>query len=128
MYTYKYPTGKAPAGGEEAYARTLKRERFGYNLDVTVLGITKDNSFIDADVQKGKSRVILSSAAAQKFALAKGDQFVLNDEDEERDYAFTVDGVTQYSTGLYVLWTLTVCGNCLVKMMIIIMLCLPIIS
>lgn len=102
MYTYKYPTGKAPAGGEEAYARTLKRERFGYNLDVTVLGITKDNSFFDADVQKGKSRVILSSAAAQKFALAKGDQFVLNDEDEERDYAFTVDGVTQYSTGLYV--------------------------
>lgn len=102
MYTYKYPTGKAPAGGEEAYAMTLKRERFGYNLDVTVLGITKDNSFFDADVQKGKSRVILSSAAAQKFALAKGDQFVLNDEDEERDYAFTVDGVTQYSTGLYV--------------------------
>ena len=102
MYTYKYPTEKAPSGGEEAYAKTLKRERFGYNLDVTVLGITKDNSFFDADVKKGKSRVILSSAAAQKFALAKGDQFVLNDEDEERDYAFTVDGVTQYSTGLYV--------------------------
>ena len=102
MYTYKYPAGKVPSGGEEAYARTLKRERFGYNLDVTVLGITKDNSFFDADVKKGKSHVILSSAAAQKFALAKGDSFVLNDEDEERDYAFTVDGVTQYSTGLYV--------------------------
>ena len=102
MYTYKYPTEKAPSGGEEAYAKTLKRERFGYNLDVTVLGITKDNSFFDADVKKGKSRVILSSAAAQKFDLAKGDQFVLKDEDEERDYAFTVDGVTQYSTGLYV--------------------------
>ena len=102
MYTYKYPAGKVPSGGEEAYARTLKRERFGYNLDVTVLGITKDNSFFDADVKKGKSHVILSSAAAQKFALTKGDSFVLNDEDEERDYAFTVDGVTQYSTGLYV--------------------------
>lgn len=102
MYTYKYPTKNAPDDGEEAFARTLKKERFGYNLDVTVMGLTKDNSFFDADVKKSMSRVIISSAAAQKFGLSKGDQIVLNDEDEERDYAFTVDGVTQYSPGLYV--------------------------
>ena len=102
MYTYKYPSQNVPAGGEQAFAKTLKRERFGYNLDVTILGIEKDNSFFDADVKKSKSRVILSSAAAQKFGLSRGEQIVLNDEDEERDYAFTVDGITQYSTGLYV--------------------------
>ena len=102
MYTYKYPSQNAPAGGEQAFAKTLKRERFGYNLDVTILGIEKDNSFFDADVKKSKSRVILSSAAAQKFGLSRGEQILLNDEEEERDYAFTVDGITQYSTGLYV--------------------------
>ena len=102
MYTYKYPTQNVPAGGEEAFAKTLKRERFGYNLDVTVLGIEKDNSFFDAGIKKSKRKVILSSAAAQKFGLSAGEQFVLEDEDAGQDYAFQVSGIAQYSTGLYV--------------------------
>ena len=67
-----------------------------------MLGLTKDNPYFDADVKKGMNRVILSSAAAQKYQLKKGDKIVLTDEEEDRDYTFTVDGVTEYSTGLYV--------------------------
>lgn len=102
MYTYKYPEKEAPEGGTACYAKTLKREKFGNNLDVTLLGLTKDNPYFDADVKKGMNRVILSSAAAQKYQLKKGDKIVLTDEEEDRDYTFTVDGVTEYSTGLYV--------------------------
>ncbi len=93
---------EAPEGGTACYAKTLKREKFGNNLDVTLLGLTKDNPYFDADVKKGMNRVILSSAAAQKYQLKKGDKIVLTDEEEDRDYTFTVDGVTEYSTGLYV--------------------------
>lgn len=39
MYTYKYPTENPPEGGEAAYAKTLKKEIYGYNWDVTVLGL-----------------------------------------------------------------------------------------
>ena len=102
MYTCKYPEKEAPEGGIACYAKTLKREKFGNNPDVTLLGLTKDNPYFDADVKKGMNRVILSSAAAQKYQLKKGDKIVLTDEEEDRDYTFTVDGVTEYSTGLYV--------------------------
>ena len=72
---------------------------YGNNLDVTLLGITKDNPYFDAKVTKSANRVILSSAAAEKYQLGKGDKIILTDEEEERDYAFTVDGVTNYSAG-----------------------------
>lgn len=102
MYSYKYPDKQVPDGGTAAYAETLKKERFGYNLDVTLLGIEKDNPYFNADVKNQKNSVILSSAAAEKYNLKKGDQLILRDEAGNMDYAFTVDGVTQYSVGLYV--------------------------
>lgn len=102
MYTYKYPDEKVPAHGTPGFAKSLKREMYGNNLDVTLLGITKDNPYFDAKVTKSANRVILSSAAAEKYQLGKGDKIILTDEEEERDYAFTVDGVTNYSAGLYV--------------------------
>ena len=100
MYTYKYPDEKVPAHGAPGFAKSLKREMYGNNLDVTLLGITKDNPYFDAKVTKSANRVILSSAAAEKYQLGKGDKIILTDEEEERDYAFTVDGVTNYSAGL----------------------------
>lgn len=101
MYTYKYPESAVPDGGEAAYAKTLKREAYGYNLDVTLLGIEPDNPYFDAPVQEGKSRVMISSAMAQKYNLVEGDSVVLSDEEQDMDYAFTVDGIVPYSTGFY---------------------------
>lgn len=45
MYSYKYPEKQMPEGGEAAYGVTLKKEVLGYNLDVTLLGIDRDNPF-----------------------------------------------------------------------------------
>ena len=71
MYTYKYPDEKVPAHGTPGFAKSLKREMYGNNLDVTLLGITKDNPYFDAKVTKSANRVILSSAAAEKYQLGK---------------------------------------------------------
>lgn len=101
MYTYKYPEKKVPRGGEACFAQTLKKEKFGYHLDVTVLGIDDKNPYFDAKVKERENSVILSSAAAQKFQVKVGDKIVLTDEEKDRDYAFTVDGITSYSVGMY---------------------------
>lgn len=102
MYTYKYPDESVPRGGEACYAKTLKKEIYGYNLDVTVLGIDQSNPYFDVDVSEGKNTIVASSAMAQKYQLNVGDDIVLSDEEEEMDYAFHVEEITQFSTGLYV--------------------------
>ncbi len=102
MYTYKYPEKEVPEGGTEAFAYSLKREAEGYNLEVTLLGITEENPYFDADVEEGENKVVLSSAAAQKYRLKVGDEIVLKDEEEDRNYAFTVTDIAQYTTSLYV--------------------------
>lgn len=102
MYTYKYPTEEVPDGGEEAFGKTLKKERLGYNLDVTLLGIHDDNPYFDAKVEDGKNKIIISTAVAQKYNVGEGDVFVLNDEETDTKYAFDIVGIAQYSSSLYI--------------------------
>ncbi|MCM1181215.1 MAG: FtsX-like permease family protein [Clostridium sp.] len=107
MYTYKYPEKKVPDGGEAAYGVTLKKEVLGYNLDVTLLGIEQDNPYFE--IQKtdgkesfnGKNKVQISSAMAQKYHLDTGDDLVLKDEENDRNYAFTIEGIVPYSTSFF---------------------------
>ena len=102
MYLYKYPESKVPAGGSPACAETLKKELFGYDLDVTVLGIEPDNPYFDAKPVESMSRVEITSAMAQKYGLKTGDTLVLSDREQDRDYAFTVSGIVQYSPAFFV--------------------------
>lgn len=102
MYVYKYPERKAPEGGTEAYITGLKRERFGYNLDVTIVGTTEENPYFDLPVMSGQNSIVASSAFLQKFGVKVGDTVVLSDELEDRDYVFTITGETEYSPSLYV--------------------------
>lgn len=102
MYTYKYPTEEVPEGGTPAYAETLKKEAYGYNLDVTVLGIDEDNPYFPIETGKKKNEIVISSAAAQKFGVKAGGKLVLSDEVGERDYAFTVKDIVKFSSGVYV--------------------------
>ena len=102
MYTYKYPDEKVIEDGEEAFAKSLKREIYGYNLEVTLLGIHADNPYFDAEVEKGENKVVISSAVSQKYRLETGDEIVLKDEEAGRNYAFEVTDIVQYTSGLYV--------------------------
>lgn len=101
MYTYKYLEKEVPENGEASFAKTFKRELFGYNFDVTLMGIDKENPYFDVDLKKDKNSVVLSSAAAQKFMLEIGDKIILTDEEKNEDRVFTVRDITQYSTSFY---------------------------
>lgn len=105
MYTYKYPTKRAPEGGYKAYAKSLKKEIYGYHFDVTMLGITEDNPFFDVktkDLQDQKDQVVISSSIAYKYGLGVGDILTLRDEEEGKIYAFEITGITQYAPSFMV--------------------------
>ncbi len=106
MYTYKYPEKDVPEGGEAAYGVTMKKEVLGYNLDVTLLGIDKDNPYFDIVKEGdesfgGENKVQISSSMAQKYHLKTGDDLVLKDEENDRNYAFTIEGIVPYSTSFF---------------------------
>lgn len=80
----------------------MKKQIYGYNWDVTVLEIEKGNSYFDANVEKGKGKVVASSALAQKYELSIGDEFTLKDEETDTLYAFEVTDICQYAPAFYV--------------------------
>ena len=102
MYTYKYPSKEVPAGGEACFVRSLKKEQFGYTLDVTVMGIDDDNPYIPARPVKGKNKIVASDAVADRYNLGIGDKLILTDNAEDMDYAFTVEEIVPYCSGLTV--------------------------
>ncbi len=102
MYSYKYPTKEVPEGGEACFVQTLKKEMFGYVLDITVMGIDDDNPYIDIKPVKGKNKIVASDAVALRYGLKKGDKIILTDNAEDIDYAFTIADIAPYSVGLTV--------------------------
>ena len=100
MYNYKYPIETPPKNGEAVYIETLKKEIYGYNLDVTLMGIDNDNKYFDYNVPKSKSEVIISSSVASKYNLKKGEMLVLKDELNDINYAFKIKEIVDYSVGL----------------------------
>lgn len=102
MYSYKYPTEEVPEGGEACFVQTLKKEMFGYVLDITVMGIDDDNPYIDVKPIKGKNKIVASDAVALRYGLKKGDKIILTDNAEDIDYAFTIADIAPYSVGLTV--------------------------
>ena len=103
MYTYKYPDKKVPKGGDACFVKGLHKEVWGYDLEISLIGIENDNPYFsqDKDLPKAKNKVVISSAMAQKYDLKKGDSIILSDEEDEMDYAFQVADIKQYSSGLY---------------------------
>ena len=102
MYTFKYPEERVPEGGYEAFTKTMKKENLGYKLDVNILGITEKNPFFEVELTDSKSEVVISSAMAEKYGIETGEIIVLEDEEAEMNYAFTVKDIAEYSTSFYV--------------------------
>ena len=102
MYTYKYPTEEVPEGGYEAYAKTLKKKIYGYNFDITVMGLTENNPFFDVDLSDSPSKVAISSSIAYKYGLDVGDTLTLKDDEADKIYAFEIASVAQYAPSFMV--------------------------
>ncbi len=102
MYTLKYPADEVLEEGEACYMESLSKTEMGYTLDISVIGIDSDNKYFAAKPEKGKNSIVISDAVSQKYGLSVGDKLILTDSANETDYAFTVDGVAEYSIGLTV--------------------------
>lgn len=102
MYTYKYPTEEVPEGGYEAYAKTLKKKIYGYNFDITVMGLTENNPFFDVNLSDSSSKGAISSSIAYKYGLDVGDTLTLKDDEADKIYAFEIASVAQYAPSFMV--------------------------
>lgn len=102
MYTLKYPEKTVPEGAKACYMESLSKTDRGYTLDVNIIGIDGNNKYYIAAPQKGKNKVVMSTAVQQKYKLKEGDKLILTDSASDTDYAFTVTGTAEYSAGLAV--------------------------
>ena len=102
MYSYKYPGKDVPEGGEAVFVKSLKKEKDGYTLDITVMGIDDDNPYINVKPVAGKNKVVISDAVALRYRLKTGDKLILTDNANDIDHAFTVADIRPYSVGLTV--------------------------
>lgn len=102
MYYLKYPEEVAPQNAEACYIESLSKTHLDYTLDVSIIGIDDDNKYYPAKPKEGKNSIIVASSTAQKYDLSVGDKLILSDTANDIDYAFTVDGIAEYSVGLSV--------------------------
>ncbi|MCM1523632.1 MAG: ABC transporter permease [Ruminococcus sp.] len=102
MYTLKYPEEDPPENAEACYMESLSKTDKGYTLDVNIIGIDGDNKYYAARPEKGKNKVVASTAAAQKYGLKKGGKLVLTDSASDTDYVFTVTDIAEYAVNLAV--------------------------
>lgn len=102
MYSLKYPDKEVPEGGEACYAESLSKTAMGYTIDISVIGIDEENPYYHTKPVAGKSNIVISKSVQQKYGLDVGDQLILTDNAEDMDYAFTIEGVCDYASGLAV--------------------------
>lgn len=100
LYLYKYPEETVPENGCEAYIEELKKETMGYDMEVTIIGLTEENPFFPAIHSSRKNEISISTSVAQKYNLSVGDSFVLEGEVNESVYGFKVVEIVPYSVGL----------------------------
>ena len=102
MYTLKYPSNKVFNDGEAFYVENLKKDIYGNNLNVTLIGIKNNNPYFDFSVENEKNKVVISDAVATKYNVKIGENIVLSDDVNNINYAFIVQDIVPYTVGLNV--------------------------
>lgn len=101
MTSIKYTTDEIPKNTEAFYMKNLSHEKFGYNMDISILGMEDNNSYFKFKTPSDKNSIVISSSVASKFNWKKGDDIILLDDVSDKRYVFTVDRIVPYSVGLY---------------------------
>ncbi len=102
MYVLKYPMEKVPDNAEACFIRNLSVNYLDYSLDVSVIGIDKDNKYFPYKTSGNQKELVIARSTAQKYGLSVGDTMVMEDSSADREYAFTVSDIVDYSIGLTV--------------------------
>lgn len=100
MYQMKYPESTVPTGGYEAYIEGLTKEVLGYEMEISIIGLTDANPFFPSITAQRKNEISISSSVAQKYGLKQGDELILHNKTEDSVYAFTIKETVPYSAGL----------------------------
>lgn len=101
LYNYKFTPQEAPEDSEPIIVNSFTKEAMGLQMNVSIIGISKESRYFNYDMSTDKDSVVLSSSAAQKFDLDKGDEFTIYSPSENKEYTFKIADVVQYSAGLY---------------------------
>lgn len=102
MYMYKYPEKTVPNGGEAVYTETLSKTHLNNTLDVTLMGISENNKYFNAEPSLDESSVVVSNGVAERYGVSEGDIITLTDKVTKEIYAFRVEGVCQYAVSFTV--------------------------
>ena len=100
MYQLKQAPDRIPEDSYPAYAETFSKENMGYELNLTAIGLEKNNPFFPEIKSRGKDEISVSSSAAQKYNLEKGDTLTLEDKTNGKNDSFTVTEIVPYDAGL----------------------------
>ena len=102
LYSYVYPEDTVPEGGTAVFAKGLEMIGDGGDThSVTLMGTDSQNPYFNVAPAVGKNKCVIGNAVAKKFGLSVGDKIVMTDGVNNIDYAFTVDAIVPYESGLY---------------------------
>lgn len=100
MYVLKYPVKTLPKDATGCYIKNLSMNYLDYSLDINLIGIEDDNPFYPFRTANNKNELVIASSTAEKYQLDIGDNMILTDMADDRQYVFTVSDIVPYSIGL----------------------------
>lgn len=102
MYYLSYPEKEVPYNAEEAYMKKLSKSTLGYDFDVSILGIDEKSTSFPYNIKTNTDELYISTSVAEKYGIAVGDNFSLDDEINNVTYNFKVKEIVSYAPGLFV--------------------------
>ena len=102
-YYYKFPSEDVPTGGEAVFYKGLEAtlDLTNSQLDVEVWGLSKNSKYFDYNLTGSRKEIYITDSTKDKFGWDVGDKIYLSSRMGNEAYCFTVAGVVDYSTGLY---------------------------
>ncbi|SFU71449.1 FtsX-like permease family protein [Clostridium sp. DSM 8431] len=104
-YLYRFPTSKAPEGGEEAYERSFQTQfdENENNFTIRMIGLKENSDFFDCNtLECGEDEMIVSASMRDKFGWKKGDIVPLKDNLDGTIHNYKVIDVMDLQYGMYV--------------------------
>ena len=101
-YAVKYIPDEVPENSEACYVEGLNMEYFGFDYNISLMGIESDSKCFGFDTEFEKNEVYVGSGMANKFNISSGDIITLKSNDKNQYFSFKVDKVVDYAAGLTV--------------------------
>lgn len=102
MTILRFAPDEVPESCETAYVESYDIAGMSDDSSITLIGISDDSSSFGFSVKDNKTNsVLISNAIARKFGLHKGGRLTLLNDTDHRYYTFDIDGVADFTGGLY---------------------------